>query len=89
MIWCESINHGAIHLLGNPLAQHLSVVISTSCAWVVNGIQTALGCSIKNWYPVLLPCSIKNVITSYEAGKRGKDCGHATDFQANCFAKVR
>ncbi|GAX80493.1 hypothetical protein CEUSTIGMA_g7931.t1 [Chlamydomonas eustigma] len=32
--------------------------------------------------------SIRGVITNYEEGKRGIACGHATDFQANCFAKA-
>lgn len=32
--------------------------------------------------------SIKAFMTAYEAGKRGVQCGHETDHQANCFAKV-
>lgn len=32
--------------------------------------------------------SIRQVIEKYEAGKRGVECGHDKDFQANCFAKV-
>ena len=28
------------------------------------------------------------MIEKYEAGKRGAECGHDKDFQANCFAKA-
>ena len=34
-------------------------------------------------------CSVKDLFTNYEAGKRGVDCGEPTDFQANCVARVR
>lgn len=32
--------------------------------------------------------SIKLTLENYEKGKRGVECGHEKDFQANCFAKV-
>ncbi|PNH02820.1 histone H3 [Tetrabaena socialis] len=32
--------------------------------------------------------SIKNLVTAWEEGKRGRECGDKDDFQANCFAKA-
>lgn len=32
--------------------------------------------------------STKAVVEKYEAGKRGLECGHDKDYQANCFAKA-
>ncbi|KAG2501895.1 hypothetical protein HYH03_000393 [Edaphochlamys debaryana] len=32
--------------------------------------------------------SIRNVVAAVEEGKKGRECGDAADFQANCFAKA-
>lgn len=32
--------------------------------------------------------SVRHFVTAYEEGKRGFECGHPTDHQANCFAKA-
>lgn len=49
--------------------------------------------ALHTFYTTTSPDSYKNAsirafLEAMQAGKRGTECGHATDSQANCFCKV-
>ncbi|KAI8465601.1 MAG: ADP-ribosylation/Crystallin J1 [Monoraphidium minutum] len=85
-----AVNHG----LGDnsPYGEELFPLASTLAAGGAGGLdEGAYARAFVEFFeagPSYRNASVRGVLAAWAEGKRGRDVGHPTDHQANCFAKV-